>query len=99
MSPFRRLVEGYLTASAFLLSVAEEPFEIAAAMHDSKDQRVAALNAVNDDVFADCQAAAPESKICIARASNIGETAERGTTICDGVDQAAISMLPLSLAT
>ena len=49
----------------------EQRLEIAAAVEDVKDQNVASLRAVNDDVRSNWKASQPRTQIVIARATHV----------------------------
>jgi len=57
--------------------MAEKHIKVAPAMHDTQDKRVLVFNTVNDDIFAQVQAATSRAKIFIAGASDIKKTGEK----------------------
>jgi hypothetical protein len=68
--------------------MAEQGLKVAAAMRNTKDKHVAVFDAVHDNVFSDCHAAAAGAEVFIARASDVREAGQHKKAVGDGVDQA-----------
>jgi len=83
-------------------SVAEKRLQVAAAMHDAKDQRVLFLDIVNDDILPHGHAAASGAEIFVAGTSDIGEAGKpsaKKRAVMVSTNRLAISILRLSFAT
>ena len=55
-------------------------------MCDPQNEYIVGFDAVEDNVFTDGEAAAPEAEIFIAGTPNLEEAGKQNETICDGAD-------------
>lgn len=68
-------------------SLTKESFEIAATMHDPKNQYITVFDAINDQVLTNRETPKPDPKILIARAPKVWMSGKQKEPIRDRVNE------------